>query len=67
MDQDIFFDFDSHFKKKIILIRFFYYYQWINTSAGGLLFPDGIIHQVVSVSALTWFIRYIVFSEMYCY
>jgi hypothetical protein len=36
----------------------FYYYHWIDTSAGGLLVPEGIISPVVSVSALTWFIRY---------
>ena len=28
------------------------------TSACGLLVPEGIIHPVVSVSVLTWFIRY---------
>jgi hypothetical protein len=28
-------------------------------SAGGLLVPEGIIRPVISVSALTWFIRYI--------
>ena len=32
---------------------------WVDTSAGGLLVPDGIILPVVSASALTWFIRYI--------
>jgi hypothetical protein len=31
----------------------------IDTSAGGLLVPEGIICSVVSVLALTWFIRYI--------
>jgi hypothetical protein len=30
----------------------------ITTSAGRLLVPEGIIHPVVSASALTWFIRY---------
>jgi hypothetical protein len=30
------------------------------TSAGGLLVPECIIHPVLSVSILTWFIRYIV-------
>jgi hypothetical protein len=29
------------------------------TSAGGLLFPKGIISPVVSVPVLAWFIRYI--------
>jgi hypothetical protein len=33
----------------------------VDTSAGGLLVPEGIIRPVVSVSALTWFIRYTVF------
>ena len=31
----------------------------VDTSAGGLLVLEGIIRSVVSVSALTWFIRYI--------
>jgi hypothetical protein len=31
----------------------------IYTAAGGLLVPEGIIHPVVSVSVLTWFIRYL--------
>ena len=43
----------------INLISTFYYYHWVDTSAGGLLVPEGIIHTVVSASALTWFIRYI--------
>jgi hypothetical protein len=25
------------------------YYHWIDTSAGGLLVPDGVIHPAVSV------------------
>jgi len=37
----------------------FYYYHWVDISAGGLLVPEGIMHPVVSVSALTFFIRYI--------
>ena len=37
----------------------FYYYHWVDTSAGGLLVLEGIICPVVSASALTWFIRYI--------
>jgi hypothetical protein len=36
-----------------------YYYQWVDASAGGLLFPEGIIHPVVGASALPWFRRYI--------
>ena len=39
----------------------FYYYHWVDTSAGGLLVPRGIIHPVASVLALTWFIRYLCF------
>ena len=34
-------------------------YVFITITAGGLLVPEGIISQVVSVSTLTWFIRYI--------
>jgi hypothetical protein len=37
----------------------FHYYHWVDTDAGGILIPDGTIRPVVSVSALTWFIRYI--------
>ena len=37
----------------------FYYYHWVDTSAGGQLVPEGIIRPVVSASALTWFITYI--------
>ena len=37
----------------------FYYYHCVDTSAGGLLFLEGSIYPVVSVSALTWLIRYI--------
>jgi hypothetical protein len=37
----------------------FYYYHWVDTFSGGLLVPEDIIRPVVSVSALTWFIRYI--------
>ena len=42
----------------------FYYYHWVETPAGGLLVPEGIIRPVVSVSTLTWFIRYN-FIEIY--
>jgi hypothetical protein len=28
----------------------FYYYHWVDTSAGGVLVPDGITRPVVSVS-----------------
>ena len=36
-----------------------YYYYWVDTTSGGLLIPDGITYPFVSVSVLTWFIRYI--------
>jgi hypothetical protein len=42
----------------------FYYYHWVDTSASGLLFPEGIIRPVVSVSALTWVIRYIYYWNL---
>jgi len=32
-------------------IYVFYYYHWVNTSAGGLLVPEGIIRPVVGASA----------------
>jgi len=41
----------------------FYYYHWVDTSAGGLLVPEGIIRPVVSAATLTWFIRYICLSK----
>jgi hypothetical protein len=46
--------------RRVPQIRYlrFYDYHWVNTSDGGLLVPDCIIRPVVSVSALTWFIRY---------
>ena len=36
-----------------------YYYHWFDTSAVGLLVPEDNTRVVVSVLALTWFIRYI--------
>jgi len=42
---------------EILFLRF-YYYHWVDTSAGGLLVPEGIIHPIVGVSALTWLIKY---------
>ena len=41
------------------LISTFYYYHWVDTSASGLLVPDGVIRPVVSAEKLTWFTRYI--------
>jgi hypothetical protein len=50
--------------ERVVVIAFyiyvFYYYHWVDTSAGGLLVPDGIIRPVGSASALTLFSRYIV-------
>jgi hypothetical protein len=37
---------------------------WVDTSAGGLLVPNGIIRSVVSASALTRFIRYIYYWNL---
>ena len=37
----------------------FYYYQWVDTSAGILLVPEYINRPVVSALSLTWLIRYI--------
>ena len=36
----------------------------VDTSAGGLLVPEGIISQVVGVSSLKWFIRYIYYLNL---
>jgi hypothetical protein len=48
------------------IFRFWAYYQWVDTSAGGLLVPEGIVRPwpVASVSALTWFIIYIYYSNL---
>jgi hypothetical protein len=42
-----------------------YYYDWIDTSAGGLIIPDRIIRSVVSISSLTWFIIYLLVITMF--
>ena len=34
------------------------YYHWVDTSAGGLFFSEGMIRPVVIASTLTWRIRY---------
>ena len=47
-----------------ILYFCLYYYHWVDTSAGGLLFPEVIIRYVGSALAMRWFIRY-VFTEIY--
>jgi hypothetical protein len=40
-------------------------YYLVDTTVGGLLDHDGVIHPVVSVSILTWFIRYLHFYQYY--
>ena len=50
------------FKKRVVHTKFdiyVFYDHWVDTSGGGLLVSEGIIRPVVSVLALTWFIRYI--------
>ena len=47
----------------IVYLRF-YYYHWVDTSAGELFVTEGIIRPVVSASAPTWFIRYIYFLNL---
>jgi hypothetical protein len=42
----------------------FYYYHWVDTSAGGLLVPEGIIRPVVSASALSWFNKYMCYWNL---
>jgi hypothetical protein len=44
---------------RVVCTNFDIYVFITLTSAGGLLIPEGVIRPVVSVSALTWFIRYI--------
>jgi len=39
-------------------IYVFYYYHWVDTSAGGLLVPNGIIHPLYGNFRLTGFITY---------
>ena len=48
------------------LISTFYYHHWVDTSAGGLFVPEGIIRPVVSVSALTWFIIHMLMEKGNC-
>jgi len=54
--------------ERVVLIAFyiyvFYYFHWVDSSAGGLLVPDGIIRPVVSASALTLFTRYIFYQNL---
>jgi len=39
-------------------------FDWVDNTAGGLLVHEGIIHPIVSVSTLTWFIRYIYYWNL---
>jgi hypothetical protein len=43
----------------------FNYYHWIGTTAGELSVPEGIVYSGVNAAELTWFIRYILFIEIY--
>ena len=43
---------EKRFGRSQIGICFFIYYHWIDTTAGGLLVPEGIIRLEVSASAL---------------
>jgi hypothetical protein len=43
----------SKFKKHVVRIKFDNYH-WVDTSAGGLLVPEGILLPVVNISVLTW-------------
>jgi len=49
---------EMHRAHEIWYLRF-NYHHWVVTSACGLFIHDDIIHPVVSVSSLTWFIKYI--------
>jgi len=40
-------------------IPLFFFHYCVDTSASEILIHDGVIRQVVSVSGLTWCIRYI--------
>ena len=42
-----------------------YSFFTINTSAGGLLVPEDIIHPADSGSTLTWFIKYIYYCNLH--
>ena len=45
-------------------IYVFNHYHWFDTSASGLLVPEGMIRPEVSASALTWFVRYIYYGNL---
>jgi len=46
-------------------IYIFYYYHLVDTSASGLLVPEGIIHPVVCALTLTLFVQDILMFEIY--
>ena len=56
--QTVMLNIPSKFKKHVVRIKFDNYH-WVDTSAGGLLVPEGILLPVVNISVLTWLIRYI--------
>ena len=49
---------------RVFILDFSPIHHWVDTSAGGLLVPESIILPVVSASALTWFIRYILYCNL---
>ena len=50
---------DEDYSRNVSYIRC-YDYHVVDTTAGGLLVPKGIIRPVISVSALIWFISNII-------
>jgi hypothetical protein len=42
-----------------ILYLHLYCYHWVDTSSGAPFVPDSVMRPVISISALTWFIKYI--------
>ena len=49
---------------RVFILDFSLIHHWVDTSAVGLLVPEGIIRPVVNASALTWFIRYILYKNL---
>jgi hypothetical protein len=60
---------NKSFQKRVVdnklYIYNFYYYHWVDTSAGGPVVNEGIIRRVVSDSALTCYVTYISMFEIY--
>jgi hypothetical protein len=46
------------------MISMFHHYHWVDTTAGGHFFPEAMIRQVFSVSALACFNRYIYYCNL---